>query len=71
MVGALFVVLYAIMRIADEQFRMPDIDIGFQWLGLTRGQWLSVVMLGVGFLLMLIWGRRNSLPIGGWGKLER
>lgn len=33
---------YLIMRTTGEQFRMPDTHIGFDALGLTRGQWLSV-----------------------------
>ena len=38
-------VSYLIMRIIGEQFRMPDAYIGFDFLGLTRGQWLSVGLL--------------------------
>lgn len=38
---------YAFMRIIGEQFRMPDSHLGFQSLGLTRGQWLSVFMIVV------------------------
>ena len=38
-------VCYLIMRIVGEQFRMPDDYIGFDFLGLTRGQWLSVILL--------------------------
>lgn len=43
---ALFFFFYALLRIAGEQFREPDADIGYQWLNLTRGQWLSIFMLG-------------------------
>ncbi len=57
-VSASFVVAYAIVRIIGEQFRMPDIQIGFQWLDLTRGQWLSLLMLAVGLGLLAI----ASLP---------
>lgn len=44
-ITGLFLVIYAIMRIIGEQFRMPDPQIGFQLFGLTRGQWLSAAML--------------------------
>jgi phosphatidylglycerol---prolipoprotein diacylglyceryl transferase len=44
-IGAAFLVIYPVVRIIGEQFRVPDLQIGFQWLGLTRGQWLSVIML--------------------------
>lgn len=63
-----FVLLYAVVRVVDENFRMPDVQIGFQWLGLTRGQWLSVVMFAAGLVLMFISSRSSSLKIPGWGR---
>ncbi|MBN1902601.1 prolipoprotein diacylglyceryl transferase [Candidatus Sumerlaeota bacterium] len=48
MMIALFFWGYAVMRIFAEQFREPDAGIGYQWLGLTRGQWLSMGMLAAG-----------------------
>lgn len=70
-IGALFVIFYAIIRIIDEQFRMPDVQIGFDALGLTRGQVLSGGMLIVGVVLLFLWGRRLSQPLGGWGRQYR
>lgn len=67
-IAASFIILYATVRIVTEMFRTPDAHIGFQWLGLTRGQWLSVVMLAVGLALALIWSRASSLAIGGWSR---
>ena len=66
-VAGMFGLCYAIARIIGEQFRMPDAQIGYQWLGLTRGQWLSVGMLlfAIGFTYVA-W-RRPTKPIGGWG----
>ncbi|MBN8548948.1 MAG: prolipoprotein diacylglyceryl transferase [Deltaproteobacteria bacterium] len=61
-----FFVLYAIVRIIGEQFRMPDAQIGYQLLGLTRGQWLSIAMLALGSIALFVWQRRNTAPIGGW-----
>lgn len=52
-----FLVLYPIVRIIGEQFRLPDAGIGFQWLGLTRGQWLSVAMLALGTIGLLSWSK--------------
>ena len=63
-----FIIIYAVMRTLNEQFRAPDIQIGFQWLGLTRGQWLSVAMFGVGVVLMLFWSRTQSQTIFGWQR---
>ena len=67
-ITALFISLYAIVRIAGEHFRMPDAHIGYQIFGLTRGQILSIVMLFIGLVLLFFWGRRHSLPIPGWGQ---
>ena len=36
---------YAILRMAGEQFREPDSDIGFWFGAITQGQLLSGVML--------------------------
>ena len=65
-IGAMFCMVYAILRIIGEQFRQPDAHIGFEWLGMTRGQWLSVILFAAGALLLYIFGRRQVKPIGGW-----
>lgn len=67
-IAATFVLIYAVVRITDEYFRMPDVQLGFRWLGLTRGQWLSITMFGVGLILMFVWTRASSLKIPGWGR---
>jgi phosphatidylglycerol:prolipoprotein diacylglycerol transferase len=68
LISATFGVMYSIARIIGEQFRLPDHDIGYQALGLTRGQWLSVAMLA-GSLIYLIWViRQKNQPMGGWSK---
>ncbi len=55
-VALTFLLLYPLARILGEQFRMPDPQIGFEWLGLTRGQWLSAVM----FLLAIFFWKARS-----------
>ncbi|WII71207.1 prolipoprotein diacylglyceryl transferase [Bdellovibrio sp. 22V] len=67
-IAACFILIYAVVRVVDEHFRMPDAHIGFQWLGLTRGQWLSVAMFVVGLIMMFVWTRASSLNIPGWGR---
>lgn len=67
-IAASFVMLYAVVRVWDEQYRMPDAHIGYQWLDLTRGQWLSIVMFVVGLIMMFIWTRSSSLKIPGWSR---
>lgn len=69
-IAASFAVLYGIVRIIGEFFRTPDAHIGFQWLGLTRGQWLSIGLLVIGFVLMFIWTRALSGNIPGWGRVQ-
>jgi phosphatidylglycerol:prolipoprotein diacylglycerol transferase len=65
--GALWLTLYAVVRIIGEQFRMPDAHIGFQLLGLTRGQWLSIAQLVVSALFLVWVSRRRVEVIAGWG----
>ena len=49
---AIFLLCYGVARVVCEQFREPDKQIGLEWLGLTRGQWLTSVMFVAGFLLL-------------------
>ncbi|MBX3019065.1 MAG: prolipoprotein diacylglyceryl transferase [Bdellovibrionaceae bacterium] len=69
-VGASFLIIYGIVRIVQEQFRMPDAHLGFQALGMTRGQWLSVGMTLIGVGLAIFWSRSGSLVIPGWGRVS-
>lgn len=66
-VGALWLTIYAVVRIIGEQFRMPDADIGFQLFGLTRGQWLSLAQLVISVAILVWVSRRNAPVIAGWG----
>ncbi len=68
-IGCWFLILYGIARITGEQFRLPDLQIGFQLFGLTRGQWLSIGMLVIAAILMFILTKRESMKINGW-KVE-
>ncbi len=63
-----FIIIYAVMRIANEQFRLPDAHIGYQLFGLTRGQWLSVAMFLVGVVVLFYWTRTQSQLIHGWKR---
>ena len=59
---------YCIARIVGEQYRLPDYGIGFQWLGLTRGQWLSIGMAFVALAILIYHIRKPGDKVGGWGK---
>lgn len=69
-IAATGIALYAVVRIFDEHYRLPDAHIGYQLLDLTRGQWLSVGMLVIGLVLMFLWGRSGTFYIPGWGRLQ-
>lgn len=68
-IAAACMIAYALVRILDEHFRMPDAHIGFQLFGLTRGQWLSFGLLSLGVFFMFWWSRSTSKMINGWGKV--
>lgn len=65
-VAAWFALVYAPMRIINEFFRQPDEQIGFDALGLTRGQWLSVGLFIAGLVLLRSATARKIEPLGGW-----
>ncbi|HTK14686.1 MAG TPA: prolipoprotein diacylglyceryl transferase [Xanthobacteraceae bacterium] len=44
-----FAVLYAVARIIGENFREPDVQVGFLWGGLTMGMLLSIPLMAAGF----------------------
>lgn len=48
-VSACFLVIYGVLRVVTEVWRLPDAQLAVQRvLGLSRGQWLSVVMVLIG-----------------------
>ncbi len=65
---AIFGLIYPLTRIIGEEYRLPDAHIGFQALGLTRGQWLSVGMMVVMALCLWYVAKSNSPKIGGWSS---
>jgi phosphatidylglycerol:prolipoprotein diacylglycerol transferase len=63
-VGCWFLIIYGILRIATEHFRMPDAGVALLW-GLSRGRVLSILMIVAGAGL-LVWASRRAAPhIGG------
>lgn len=59
-VGATFLMVYGIGRIATEIYRLPDAHLHVQRIfGLSRGQWLSVLMVAAG-IAILIWAKRSQ-----------
>lgn len=69
-IAASFAMVYAVSRIFNEQFRQPDLHIGLELFGLTRGQWLSVGLFITGVVLMFVWSRTQSQTVFGWKRDE-
>jgi len=68
-VGSWFALAYALMRVLNERFRLPDAQFIASDGGLpliTRGQWLSLALFTVG-IITLVWASRSRQePIAGW-----
>jgi phosphatidylglycerol:prolipoprotein diacylglycerol transferase len=62
-VALTFMAGYALLRIAGEQFRQPDQDIGFWFGSITQGQLLSGIMLVV--TAFLAWLQFFARPAPG------
>lgn len=58
LVSALFIILYGCFRIALEQFREPDVQLGYFFGGVTMGQMLSVPLIVAG-VAVLVWKARR------------
>jgi phosphatidylglycerol---prolipoprotein diacylglyceryl transferase len=58
-----FAVGYGLARIIAEQFREPDVQLGFIWGGLTMGMLLSVPMIVAGAAFIAFALRRKPAPV--------
>ena len=50
--SGLFLLMYGIVRIIVENFRTPDIQIGYLWGNITMGQILCLPMIAAGIFLI-------------------
>lgn len=57
--SALFVLFYGAFRISMEQFREPDVQLGFFFGGITMGQMLSIPMIVLGMVVAYMVTRKN------------
>ncbi|MCB9838762.1 MAG: prolipoprotein diacylglyceryl transferase [Phycisphaeraceae bacterium] len=68
-IGAWFLILYGVGRIITEIWRLPDDHLlDPRPLGMSRGQWLSALMVLIGVAALLFVQRRAVERIGGWRK---
>lgn len=67
-ITAIFLMVYGLGRIATEFIRLPDAHFGAaaRIAGLSRGQWLSAVMVLAGALTLALCVRAKAPRIGGW-----
>jgi phosphatidylglycerol:prolipoprotein diacylglycerol transferase len=67
-VAAWFFIVYGVLRVATEFWRLPDPQFGaaMRIAGLSRGQWLSVGMVAVGAVLLALALRRAGPMVRGW-----
>ena len=61
--SGVFLIGYALARIAAEFFREPDVQIGYLAGGITMGQLLSLPMLAFG-IFMVMRARRRVEALG-------
>lgn len=59
--SAMFLIFYGAFRFCAEFAREPDWYLGLRFLGMSRGQWLSVPMAAAGVALLL-WSLKNKRP---------
>jgi phosphatidylglycerol---prolipoprotein diacylglyceryl transferase len=62
-----WLITYGALRVVTEFWRLPDADLAIQrpW-GLSRGQWLSVIMVIVGIAVLFIVRKSKRAPLLGW-----
>lgn len=56
-----FLAGYGGMRFLVEFYRAPDPHLGFDWLGLTRGQWFSLLALAVAAVIFVVVVMRDAM----------
>lgn len=59
-VSSLFVIFYGIFRISMEQFREPDVQMGFYFKYFTMGQILSVPLIVLGAMVIYFLVRKKA-----------
>lgn len=66
-IGGLFLITYGVLRVLTEFIRLPDAHLAQGHIaGLSRGQWLSVLMAAAGAGVLAYALRRPGPAIGGW-----
>ena len=53
LISSIFLIYYSLFRFMTEFFRIPDPHIGYMFLNLTLGQFISIIFLTIGGILFL------------------
>jgi len=72
LICSLYFMIYAIGRVFNENFRLPDAhlsDLSQLPLGISRGQFLSLFIFAIGLGFLIYSQRKDSKPMGGWLKV--
>lgn len=65
--GCWFLIVYGVLRVVTEFWRLPDAHLATQRIvGLSRGQWISMIMVAAGASILAWIRSRGGQPIGGW-----
>ena len=67
-IGSVFLLGYGGFRFCTEFFREPDAQLGYQWLGMTRGQELCAAMFLVGLVFLALTWRSTKMETPPWAK---
>lgn len=66
--GCWFLMSYGALRVLTEFWRLPDAHlVQARIAGLSRGQWLSLLMVAIGAVALALIVRGGGARIGGWG----
>ncbi len=67
LVGSWFLIAYGVLRIVTELWRLPDAHLAVgRILGLSRGQWLSALMVVIGLFFLVKLSLSKEPKMGGW-----
>jgi phosphatidylglycerol:prolipoprotein diacylglycerol transferase len=71
-IGCWFLISYGILRVLTELVRLPDSNVNHPHiLGLSRGQWLSLIMVIAGLAILFWIRRRGGEKMGGWPRTRK
>ncbi len=71
-VGCWFLITYGALRVLSETWRLPDDHlVSPRIAGMTRGQWLSALMIVAGVSAIFLIRRKGGEAIGGWREARK